>query len=69
MEDFPEKVVPQLQSDSQTEAKTDHVFSFSQIIVFELGLETQCPNTVFIYPKHVCPNLEMAGNGGCCPVF
>lgn len=39
------------------------------MIVFELGLEAQCPSTVFIYPEHVCPNLEMAENGECCPVF
>lgn len=29
------------------------------MIAFELGRETRCPKVVFIYPKRVCPNLEM----------
>ena len=43
-----------LATDNKTEAKTGHFLSLSQMLVFELGLETQCPNIVLINPKHVC---------------
>ena len=42
MEDFPEKVVPQLQLDRKIEDKTDHLFGFSQVSIFA---EVQFANT------------------------
>lgn len=64
LEDFPEMVAPQLKSDGKTEANTGNLLSLSQMVVFELGLETQCPNTVLAYPKPICPRSEVAGDGG-----
>lgn len=64
LEGFPEMVAPQLKSDGKTEANTGNLLSLSQMVVFELGLETQCPNTALAYPKPICPRSEVAGDGG-----
>lgn len=64
LEDFPEMVAPQLKSDGKTEANTGNLLSLSQMVVFELGLETQCPNTALAYSKPICPRSEAAGDGG-----